>query len=54
MSLVDGETPRSRPVIVNFYEPFQRNLIFKNIKKLEGNEKWVIVSNVSGGDSGGQ
>ena len=32
-----------RPVIIKFYEQFQKKLIFQNLKKLVGNPKWRNV-----------
>ena len=39
---VNGK-PKPRPVIVRFYEPFQKKKVFQNLKKLAGNDKWKNI-----------
>ena len=34
---------KPRPVIIRFYEPFQKKMIFQNLKKLTGNPRWKNV-----------
>ena len=34
---------KPRPVIIKFYEPFQKKMIFQNLKNLAGNPKWKNV-----------
>ena len=40
---VNGVSAKPRPIIVEFKEPSVKRLIFKNMKKLAGNNTWINV-----------